>query len=95
MDNIEVNQEPHRFSAALEIGNDLGVVHWRDCLDRLNFHDYEIFDEQIETIPEFQLDSSIYNGQRRLRSRIVALDLQLCCRQAVYVLSSKPVPSSV
>lgn len=56
------------------------MVNGRNCLDRLDFEDDEIFDQQIDPVAKFELCATIYNGQsnlsRRSNTRLEQLVLQ-------------------
>jgi hypothetical protein len=69
MDNIEVYKQTEGFATELEIGKDLRVMDGRDGLDRLYFHDHQVFCQQVDAVAEFELYSAVNDWETYLCSR--------------------------
>ena len=63
VDNVEVDQQSERFTAKLKVRNYLSLMNRRDCVDRLDLHDDEIFNQEINSVPDFKLYTSINDGK--------------------------------
>ncbi len=51
IDHVKVDEQSNRLAAELEVGDDLRVMDGRNPFHGLDFHDYEIFDQEIDWYP--------------------------------------------
>jgi len=66
MNDIEVYKQSERFATELEVGNDLGVVDRTDGVDRLDFNDNHVFDEEVESAAGVELNAAIFDRNPNL-----------------------------
>ena len=51
---MKVDEQPGPHSEQPEISDDLSLVNGQDPLDRLDFHDEAVIDEEIHSIPALE-----------------------------------------
>ena len=95
MHNIEVYKQAEGFTTEFKVRKDLGLMDRGDCVDGLDLHDHKVFDNQVHPIAEVELYSAIDDRKTNLSRRVESAANSSYCRQAVYVLSNSPGPSSV
>jgi len=80
MYDVEVDQQSDGFAAQFEIRNNLSLMNRRDRIDRLDFDNHEIFDQQIHSIADLQFHAVVDDGKsdlaRASNTRFVKLMLQ-------------------
>jgi hypothetical protein len=74
MNDIEVYKQSGRFATELEVGNDLGVVDRTDGVDRLDFNDNHVFDEEVESAAGVELNAAIFDRNRNLSGTRLTLN---------------------
>ena len=60
--HIEVDEQTDPFSTESQISHELRLVQWQDGLDRLDFDNHRVVDEQINPISELELESVVLDG---------------------------------
>jgi hypothetical protein len=66
MNNIEVYKQSKRFATEFEVRKELGLMHGRDGVHRLQFNDYQVFYQQVHSPSKVQLHPAIHDGKRDL-----------------------------
>jgi hypothetical protein len=94
MHHVEVYKQSDRFTTKLQVRKYLSKMYWGDAVN-LDLDNDKIFHNQIHSIAEFELHSSIYDRQPNLSSRPEARASQLVFEASGVVLSNNPGPSSV
>ena len=63
---MKVDEERHRAARELEVGHDSSCVNAFDSLDRLQFNDYSVVHEQVQTISAIHMDAMVDERHRSL-----------------------------
>ncbi len=58
MNNVKVYKQSEGFATEFEVGEDLSLMHRADGIDRLEFHNHQVFDKQVDPIPKSSLTPS-------------------------------------
>jgi hypothetical protein len=53
--NVEIQQIAQFVSSELQIADELSAMHVGEAFDGLHLNDHDAFDEQVQSIPEFEL----------------------------------------
>lgn len=61
--NVKVYQEPDFEPTQLQVCEELSMVNTQKLFNDLQFHDDDLFDEQVDPIPDIQLNPFIGNGK--------------------------------
>ncbi|HEY1660553.1 MAG TPA: hypothetical protein VGG14_19535 [Candidatus Sulfotelmatobacter sp.] len=66
MGHIEVYKQPKGFATEFEVRKELGLMDRGKGLYGLDFHDYQVLDQQVDSISQFQFYSAIDDWQADL-----------------------------
>jgi hypothetical protein len=78
-ENIEIDQEAYTDSAESHVGQELGFVDWMDRFDGFHFDNYPVFNDQINSISDFEFVAFINNRQGNFRSHAKASGTEFMC----------------
>jgi hypothetical protein len=59
VNNIEVYKQSQGFATQFDVQKNMGVMYWCDGVHRLQCNDDQVFNEQVDAITEFELDSAV------------------------------------
>jgi hypothetical protein len=78
-ENTEIDQEAYTDSAESHVGQELGFVDWMDRFDGFHFDNYPVFNDQINSISDFEFVGFINNRQGNFRSHAKASGTEFMC----------------
>jgi hypothetical protein len=59
VNNIEVYKQFLGFATQFDVQKNMGVLYWCDSVHRLQCNDDQVFNEQVDAVTEFELDSAV------------------------------------
>jgi hypothetical protein len=63
---MEVYKQSKGFATQFEVRKELGLMDWRDGLDRLDFCYHQIFDHEVHAEAQIQLNATIHRWKADL-----------------------------
>ena len=59
--DVEVDEKPNALVTQFEVGEQLRFVNRQDCFNRFYFDDHFAFDEEVDTVTEFNNDAVVFD----------------------------------